>query len=112
MEQLASLLPLLLLLGIFYLLILRPARNRQRQVAELQASLVVGQDVMTTSGLHGQIVELHDTDVVLEVAPGVRTRWARAAVASIAPDAAPAAEEQNAPVETGEAPMSQRVPSA
>lgn len=85
MEQLASLLPLIVLMGLFYLLILRPARARQREAMALQQSLQQGQEVMTTSGLYGRIVELSDDDVVLEVAPEVRTRWARAAVAQVVP---------------------------
>ncbi len=83
MEEFSSLIPLLLLVGLFYLLILRPARARQRETLALQASLEVGQDVMTTSGLHGRIVTLTDDDVVLEIAPGMNTTWTRAAIGQV-----------------------------
>ena len=81
-----SLLPLLLLALAFVVLIVLPMRNRSRQLQatrQLQARLAVGNDVMTTSGLHGRIVGLADDTVELEVSPGVVIRWARAAVAEV-----------------------------
>jgi len=82
-DQIGSLLPLILIFIVFYLLVLRPARNRQRATLALQSQLSVGQEVMTAAGLYGTIVSVSDDSVVIEVAPGVRTRWARAAVAKI-----------------------------
>lgn len=83
MDEITRLIPLLLLVGLFYLLILRPARARQRETAALQASLEVGQDVMTTSGMYGRIVTLTDDEVVLQISPGVMTTWSRAAVGQV-----------------------------
>jgi preprotein translocase subunit YajC len=79
-KDLASLLPLILIAAVFFLLVLRPARVRQRATLALQSQLSVGQEVMTTSGLFGTIVELTDKVAVLETAPGVRSRWIRAAI--------------------------------
>ena len=73
--------PLILLVPL--LLITFRARRQQRQFAELQASLMPGQDVMTTSGLHGTIAAIEGDVVLLDVADGVRLRWARAAVAQV-----------------------------
>jgi preprotein translocase subunit YajC len=76
-------LPLLLIAGLALLLILNFRRQR-RVVAEaqrLQNSLANGDRVMTTSGLHATVVDSADeTTVELEIAPGVRTRWLRAAI--------------------------------
>lgn len=69
MQDLAGLLPLLIVVVLFWFLLVRPARNRQRQVLELQRSLQVGQRVVTAAGLHGTIAELTDREVVLEAAP-------------------------------------------
>lgn len=90
------LLPLIFLLPLLF--IVSRSRKQQRQTAELQARLEVGQEVMTSSGAFGRIVEVEDSVVVLEMAPGVRLRWVRQAVtrildepaggASTAPDAA------------------------
>lgn len=82
-SDLVGLLPLLLILVFFYLLLIRPARARQRETLQLQRALTVGQEVMTTSGLYGRVASLNDDVVVLETAPGVTSRWARAAVARV-----------------------------
>lgn len=89
MEGLASLLPFVLILAVFWLLLVRPARRRQREVEELQRRLAVGDEVMTTSGLYGRVVGLDGDVVSLETSPGVTTRWARPAIARIVGDAAP-----------------------
>ncbi len=75
------LLPLLLLVPL--LLITFRARKQQRAFADLQARLRPGQRVMTTAGLHATIVELQDDVAVLDVADGVRLRWARAAIGQV-----------------------------
>jgi preprotein translocase subunit YajC len=81
--ELANLLPLILLVLAFYLLILRPARNRQRDAQAIQQALAPGQEVITTAGLYATVAAVEDEAVVLEVAPGVTCRYARPAVARI-----------------------------
>lgn len=71
MEQIAPLIPLLLLAVVFYLLVLRPARNRQRAAAELQAELEVGSAIMLSSGVYGQVVSIGEESIGLRVAPEV-----------------------------------------
>ena len=87
-SALGNLLPLLLLVAVFYFLVLRPARTRQRQALHLQSSLAPGQEVITGAGLFGRVVAVHDDAVVLETAPGVTSRWAKPAIARILTDAA------------------------
>jgi preprotein translocase subunit YajC len=71
-------LPVLLIVG-FYFLLIRPQRNRQRAQQALVASLEVGDDVMTTGGIFGTIVEIDDNEgtVTVEIAPGTRIRMLR-----------------------------------
>ena len=71
-------LPVLLIVG-FYFLLIRPQRNRQRAQQALVASLEVGDDVMTTGGIFGTIVEIDDDEgtVIVEIAPGTRIRMLR-----------------------------------
>ena len=71
-------LPVLLIVG-FYFLLIRPQRNRQRAQQALVASLEVGDDVMTTGGIFGTIVEIDDDEgtVTVEIAPGTRIRMLR-----------------------------------
>ena len=83
MEQL--LFPLLLV-AMFVLLIVLPARQRkkiQAQQQEMQNSLTIGTPVMTTAGLHGTVAGLGEKTVDLEVAPGVVVTFARQAILEI-----------------------------
>lgn len=79
-----ELLPMLLLFGLLGLMMYFMSRRQRRaaqQQQELQNSLVVGDRVMTTSGLYGTIIDTSDdTTLEIEIAPGVETTWLRAAV--------------------------------
>lgn len=78
-----SLLLLAVTLGLVFMIVSR-GRRQQREVQAVQAALVPGVEVMTSSGLQGTLVELTDDGTaVLEVAPGVTTRWDRRAVARV-----------------------------
>lgn len=75
------LLPLLLLLPL--VLITMRTRRQQRALTEMQQRLTPGLEVMTSSGLFGTIVDVLPDSVVLQVAEGVRTRWAKPAIARV-----------------------------
>lgn len=85
-----SLLIPLLLLGAFFFFAIRPQRARQRAFAQVQAALTEGQEVVTTAGLYGTVAEVGADFVLLEVAPGVRVKLARAAVGSVISNLEPA----------------------
>ena len=72
---LVLLLPFLLLIFIVV-----TQRRRAQQVQALQASLTVGDEVVTTSGLYGTIVALDDTVVTLDTGAGSRVRYDRRAI--------------------------------
>lgn len=73
--------PYAIILGIFYFLILLPMNKRQKKVQEFQQSLKVGDKVITTSGIYGQITRLSDKSVQVQIADKVRIEIARQAVA-------------------------------
>jgi preprotein translocase subunit YajC len=52
-------------------------RRAMKELQEMQASLSVGDQVLTTSGLHATVVSVAEESLVLEIAPGVRTQWDR-----------------------------------
>jgi len=83
MGQLSSILPLILLVVVFYFLLIRPQRKRQQEAARMQNSLTPGARVMTTTGLFGTVVAVDNEDVILEVAPGIETRWVKAAIGRV-----------------------------
>ncbi len=73
---------------VFWLLIIRPASKRQKEVMSLQASLKPGDDVVLTSGVFATVVALADDHLEVEVAPGVVLRVVRQAVGSVRRDEA------------------------
>jgi preprotein translocase subunit YajC len=77
---LTQLLPFAIILAIFYFLILMPMKRRQKKIQEFQESLKVGDKVVTTSGIYGQITRVSDKSVQLQIADKVRIEVARAAV--------------------------------
>lgn len=82
-DQIGPIVPLVLIAGVFWLLILRPARRRQQDAARLQRSLGVGDRVMLTSGVFGTVTGLEDESFQIEVAPGVVLTVHRQAVAKV-----------------------------
>ena len=72
--------PFALMLIIFYVLVLLPMRKRQKKVQEFQGALKVGDRVITTSGIYGQITRLSDASVQIQIADKVRIEVARASV--------------------------------
>ena len=78
---------LLLLLIIFWLVLMRPARKQRQNVEQLQGGLQVGDEVVTSSGIFGSIAQLADTRVGLEIAPGIVIEMARQAVVRKVDDA-------------------------
>lgn len=83
---LSSLLPFVLLIGAFWLLVIRPTQRQRAAKAALLAALQPGAEVVTTGGLHGTVVEMDDEDVVLEVADGVQLRFVRSAIGAVKAD--------------------------
>ncbi|MCD5349158.1 preprotein translocase subunit YajC [Kineosporia mesophila] len=78
MELIILAVPLLLL----WLMVSR-GRRQQRELVAQQESVTPGTRIMTTSGLFAEVVEVDSDAVVLEIAPGVRTRWSKRAIGQI-----------------------------
>jgi preprotein translocase subunit YajC len=66
------------------------SRKRKAQSQNMQSELKVGSKIMTTAGLFATVVSVEDDGVVLEIAPGVHSKYARAAISRVldAPDGA------------------------
>ena len=85
MEALPNLLLLVLAAGLAFLVLTRGRQQRQ-SLRQTQDSLAPGMQVMTGSGLFARVVEVEPDVVVLETAPGQRSRWVRQAIVRIVPD--------------------------
>src|SRR5690349_19224140 len=77
---------LAVLIGLFYFLIMRPQRNRQRKAMATQSQVMPGQRVRTTAGMYGTVVSGDDRDVVIEIAPGVQVTMLRRAIMDVVSD--------------------------
>jgi preprotein translocase subunit YajC len=75
-----TLVPYILILGIFYFVILLPMRRKQQKVQQFLDSLKTGDRVITTGGIYGQITKLNDQSVQLQVAEKIRIEVARASI--------------------------------
>jgi preprotein translocase subunit YajC len=82
-SPLLQLVPFALILGIFYFIILLPAKRKQQKVQQFLDNLKVSDKVITTSGIHGQITKIDDQIVQLEIADKVRIKVSRAAIAGL-----------------------------
>lgn len=80
MQQLASFLPLIIIMGAFMFFASRRQRKAMQATIDLHDSLRVGDRVQTTSGLYGSITGLTDDAVDIEIAPGVVTSWTKLAI--------------------------------
>ena len=71
------------LFALFWLLVIRPQRRRQRTQAAMIRGLEVGDEIVTAGGIYGEITGLDDDEVRVEIAEGVEVRVARRAVAGV-----------------------------
>lgn len=85
MSNWVDFLPLLFLVLIFWLLIIRPARARQREFLKTQSELAIGTKVMLASGIFGEIASIDDETLELRIAPETVVTVNRQAVARVIP---------------------------
>jgi preprotein translocase subunit YajC len=75
-----SLIPFVLVLAIFYFIILLPARRKQQKVDSFQQSLKVGDRIITTGGIYGQVTRLGEQSVQLQIAEKIKIEIAKASI--------------------------------
>ncbi len=71
---------LVVIFALFYFVMIRPQRKRQKQHEELMQGLQKGDKVMTAGGIYGTIESLSDDNVVIKVESGATLRVARGSV--------------------------------
>ena len=99
MSNPGPLLFLLVVAGAFWLLMIRPAQRKAREQQALQAAVAVGDEVMTTSGIFGQVRALEEETVHLQIADGVQIRVVRAAIARVVTPEIGTTDEENEPAD-------------
>ena len=86
----AFIIVLVAMLAFMYLLLIRPQRAKQRKTQEMLNQLGPGDEVLTVGGLYGDVIEVEDDKVVLEIAEDVHVEVSRRAIAQIIQDEPPA----------------------
>jgi preprotein translocase subunit YajC len=79
------LIPVLLMVGILYLLVFRPQRRRERQRQQMLAQVKKSDHVVTIGGIHGVVMQIRGDDVVLKVdeSNNVKMTFTRSAIARV-----------------------------
>ena len=76
---------MVLMLGVMYVLMIRPQRQRQANQQSMIDGASVGDDVLTTGGIYGTISEAEGDDIVVEIASGVTVHMTRRGIAAVLP---------------------------
>ena len=84
-DPLTSFLPLILIFAVFYFLLIRPQTKRAKEHKKMVAELKNGDEVVTSGGVLGRIVEAGEQFVTLEVAEGVQLKVQRNTVGAVMP---------------------------
>jgi preprotein translocase subunit YajC len=76
---------MVLLLGVMYVLMIRPQRRRQQEHQSMIDACNVGEDVLTTGGIYGTVTQAEGDDLVVEIADGVTVHMTRRGIAAVLP---------------------------
>ena len=80
----ASFLPFVLIIVVFYFLLIRPNQNKQKQWQEMLNNLKPGDKITTTGGLRGTIVSLRDDAIQLRLPPdNIKVEVVKSAIAAV-----------------------------
>ncbi|NQV75278.1 MAG: preprotein translocase subunit YajC [Bacteroidetes bacterium] len=80
MEQIGQFLPMLLIIVVFYFFMIRPQMKKAKDHKKFVEELKKGDKVITTSGIHGKIVEMNDSTFLIEVESGTKIRFEKSSV--------------------------------
>ena len=89
----AMLVPLILIMGVFWFLLIRPQQKRAKEHQELVRGIRRGDVVATSGGVIGKVARvIDDHEVLLEVAENVRMRFQKHAISEVRAKGEPVAE--------------------
>jgi preprotein translocase subunit YajC len=84
-NPLMSFLPLIILFGIFYFMLIRPQMKRAKEQRAMIGALAKGDEVLTNGGLLGRVEDIADQFVTLEIAPNVTVKLQKQAISAVLP---------------------------
>ena len=69
-EMIASFIPMILMIAVFYFILIRPQRKKEKKMREMIASIKVGDEVASIGGIHGKVTRIKDDIFILETGAG------------------------------------------
>ena len=79
-NPLAQILPLVLIIAVFYLFMIRPQMKKQKELKTYRESLNKGDKVITTGGIHGKVADIKEQIVLVEIADNIRIKVDKSAI--------------------------------
>ncbi len=84
-STLMNMLPILVMFGVLYLVMIRPQMKKQKEHKSMIESIVKGDEVVTAGGFLGRVSKLGDVFISVELATGVEVQMQRSAVVQVLP---------------------------
>jgi preprotein translocase subunit YajC len=84
-STLMNMLPILVMFGVLYLVMIRPQMKKQKEHKSMIESIVKGDEVVTAGGLLGRVSKLGDAFISVELTTGVEVQMQRSAVVQVLP---------------------------
>lgn len=82
----AGFIPLIIIFAIFYFLLIRPQQKQLKTHKEMLGSLKIGDNVVTSGGLHGKITGITEIIVTLEIAKDVKVKVEKGSISEVRKD--------------------------
>lgn len=79
-SMLSTLVPMVLIMVVFYFFMIRPQVKKAKDHKKLVADLKKGDKVVTTAGIHGKIIDLNELTFLIEVEGGTKIRFDKSAI--------------------------------
>lgn len=79
-NPIASFLPIILIIFVFYFFMIRPQMKKTKEHKKYMESIKVGDKIITVGGLHGKVVEINDNVFSVEISPNVKVKVERSAI--------------------------------
>ena len=87
-NMLGTLVPMVLIMIVFYFFMIRPQVKKAKDHKKLVAELKKGDKIVTTAGIHGRIVDMNELTFLIEVEGGTKIRFDKSAISLDATKAA------------------------
>ncbi|HEX4153282.1 MAG TPA: preprotein translocase subunit YajC [Steroidobacteraceae bacterium] len=84
-QGIVAFLPLVMIIVVFYLFLVRPQNKRAKEQKEMLTKIAAGDEVATTGGILGKVVEVGDQYLTLEIANGVTVKLQKFQVSQLLP---------------------------